>query len=40
MRIDAKGLLRHPWIEKMVITDPFGELPEEVSNTVKMHIDS
>ena len=44
-RIDAKGLLQHPWMKKYdknmfqkIINSNNKLLPEAVSNTIKLHI--
>ena len=45
LRIDAKGLLKHPWIRSQsqdiyeVINSHENQLPEEVHNTIRLHID-
>ncbi len=45
-RIDAARLLRHRWIRSQdqeevydIINSPNNELPEEVHNTIRLHID-
>ena len=44
-RIDAKMLLEHPWLKKydknhfQKIISICNKLPEEVTNTIRMHID-
>jgi len=45
LRIDAKGLLKHPWIRNQnhqaldIIANPGNQLPQEVTNTIRLHID-
>eukprot|EP01017_Pseudomicrothorax_dubius_P028439 TRINITY_DN3378_c0_g1_i1.p1 TRINITY_DN3378_c0_g1~~TRINITY_DN3378_c0_g1_i1.p1 ORF type:complete len:1082 (+),score=271.01 TRINITY_DN3378_c0_g1_i1:140-3385(+) len=45
LRIDAKRLLNHSWIRNSnnevleIINSPNNPLPEEVTNTIKLHID-
>lgn len=44
-RIDAKGLLKHPWIKSQnqqmldMITHSNNLLPQEVTNTIRLHMD-
>lgn len=45
-RIDAKGLLDHQWLKKydknlfqQIISKSIKQLPEVVTNTIKLHID-
>ena len=45
LRIDAKGLLKHPWIHNQnteflgIINASNNQLPEEVTNTIRLHMD-
>ena len=45
LRVDAKTLLKHPWVRSSnnevyeIINSPNNILPEEVTNTIRMHID-
>ena len=45
LRINAKDILKHPWIRNQnqnaleIISDPNNQLPQEVNNTVRLHID-
>ena len=44
LRIDAKGLLKHPWIrsqnhQALDIINSTTQLPQEVTNTIRLHID-
>lgn len=44
-RIDAKALIKHEWISGQnnkvyeIINSPNNELPEEVTNTIRLHMD-
>lgn len=44
-RIEAKDLLKHPWVRSQghqaldIINDTHNQLPQEVTNTVRLHMD-